>query len=172
MKKTCNDIQEMLVDYADGLLPPAESKEVAGHLTECDDCKKLLSALQKSLELAEIIWEDGLNEAQAIKTPGLPKTVKIHWLRSAAVAAGILIITAVSVLWCSVNKPNVKQPVLSFEEIEKNINDSGNAARLLAATELLANSPQDKEFVEQQYRSIVERYPQTPTAERIKSKIQ
>ncbi len=172
MKKTCNDIQEMLVDYADGLLPPAESNDVVGHLAECDDCQKVLAALQKSLKLAKIVWEDGLNEAQAIKTPSIPKTVKIHWLRYAAIAASILIITAVSVLLCFSKKPEAKQPALSFEEIEKNINDSGNAARLLAATELLAQSPQDKEFVEEQYRNIVERYPQTSAAERIKSKIQ
>jgi predicted anti-sigma-YlaC factor YlaD len=172
MKKTCNDIQEMLVDYADGLLGQAESKEVVHHLAECDDCRKLLAVLQKSLECAKIVWEDGLNEAQAIKTPGIPKTFKVHWLRYAAVAASIMIITAVSVLWCSSNKPKEKPPELSFEEIEKNINDAGDAARLLAATQLLANSPQDKEFVEQQYRNIVERYPKTSVAERMKSKIQ
>jgi anti-sigma factor RsiW len=170
MKKTCVDIQEMLVDYADGMLTPAESNEVAGHLTECENCKKVLCALQKSLKLATVIWEDGLKDAQGLKIPSRPKTVRIHWLRYAAVAASIFIIVSVSIIWRGISKPQETQ--LSFEEIEKSIADSGNAARLLAATELLANSPDDREFVEQQYRYIVQTYPQTNAAERIKSKMQ
>ncbi len=170
MKKTCIDIQEILVEYADGLLPPAESNEVADHLTECESCKKVFYALQKSLELATVIWEDGLTETQAIKIPSRPKTVKIYWLRYAAVAASIFIIVGISIIWRGISKP--KEAQFSFEEIEKSIADSGNAARLLAATELLANSPDDRELVEQQYRYIAETYPQTTAAEKIKLKIQ
>ena len=74
--------------------------------------------------------------------------------------------------WRSVNKPQEQKVEISFEEIERNINDSANAARLLAATELLADYPDYKEMVENQYRYIAQRYPETSVSEEIKLKIQ
>jgi len=170
MGKSCEDIQEMLVDYADGELSPGQSNEVAGHLEICENCRKLLKALQKSLDLANVVWEDGLRETEAVKKPARPKTRKIHWFRYAAVAAGILIVVTTSVVWREISRPQKAE--LSFDEIERNISESANAARLLAATELLADYPDAKEIVEQQYRYIVKTYPQTPAAAKIKSKIQ
>jgi hypothetical protein len=170
MKKTCEDIQEILVDYADGGLLPGQSSEVVEHLERCENCRKLLEALQKSLELATVVWQDGLKEAEAIKIPMRPKTGRIHWLRYAAVAASILLVVTTLLVRRENNKSKVTE--LSFEEIERNIDDSGNAARLLAATELLADYPDAKEIVEQQYRYIAKTYPQTPAAEKIKLKIQ
>lgn len=169
-EKSCEDIREMLVDYADGELSPGQSCEVTKHLETCENCRKLLEALQKSLDLATIVWEDGLKETEALKIPARPKTRKIHWLRYAAVAAGILF--AVSTLLIRRGNNIPKESKLSFDEIEKNITDSANAARLLAATELLADYPDAKEIVEQQYRYIAKTYPQTPAAAEIKLKIQ
>jgi hypothetical protein len=169
MKKSCEDIREDLVDYADGGLSTEQSSEVTEHLETCENCRKLLEALQKSLELATVIWEDGLKETESVKIPSRPKTGKIYWLRYVAVAAGILLVVTTLLVRRGNNKP--KEPELSFEEIEKNINDSGNAAQLLAATELLADYPDAKEIVEQQYRYIAQTYPQTPAAAEIKLKI-
>ena len=117
MKKTCEDIQNILVDYADGGLSPEQSNDVEAHLERCENCRKLLEALQKSLELATVIWEDGLKDTESVKIPTRPKTVKIHWFRYAAVAASILIVVTTSVVWRSFNKP--KETELSFEEIER-----------------------------------------------------
>lgn len=61
---------------------------------------------------------------------------------------------------------------LSFAEIERKIMESGSAARLLAAAELLAEYPDAQLIVKQQYRYIVETYPETPAAAKAKSKIQ
>ena len=170
MKKKCEEIQDILVEYADGGLSPGQSREVEAHLETCENCRKMLEALRKSLELANVVWEDGLQEAEAIKSSVRPKTVKIHWFRYAAVAASILIVVTTSVVWRSFNKP--KETELSFEEIERRITESASAARLLAATELLVDYPDAKEIVEQQYRYIAETYPQTPAAAKIKLKIQ
>lgn len=170
MDKACEDIQKLLVDYADGGLSPGQSGEVTSHLEQCENCRELLGALQKSLGLAEVVWADGLAETEAVEIPVQPKIRNIHWLRYAAVAASIFIVVATSLLLRGVNRP--KEPVLSFEEIEKQVNDSANAARLLAATELLAEYPDSKEIVEQQYRYIVRAYPDTLTAEKIRLKIQ
>ena len=170
MRKTCEDIQGILVNYADGSLLQDQSNDVEAHLERCENCRKLLEALQKSLELATVIWEDGLKDTESVKIPTRPKTVKIHWFRYAAVAASILIVVTTSVVWRSFNKP--KETELSFEEIERRITESASAARLLAATELLVDYPDAKEIVEQQYRYIAETYPQTPAAAKIKLKIQ
>lgn len=168
--KSCEYIQEILADYADGELSPKQSSEVTEHLETCENCRKLLEALRKSLELAEVIWKDGLAETQAIKVPVRQKVRKIHWFRYAAVAAGILIVVATSIVWREISRPQKDE--LSFEEIERNISESASAARLLAATELLADYPDAREIVEQQYRYIAETYPQTPAAAKIKLKIQ
>lgn len=170
MKKSCEDIQEILVDYADGELSSGQSDDVKAHLGRCENCRKLLEALQKSLELATVVWQDNLKETEAVKIPIRPKTVKIHWFRYAAVAASIFVVVTTSIIWRGINRP--KETELSFEEIERNIADSASAARLLAATELVAEYPDAKGIVEQQYRYIAETYPQTPAAAKIKLKIQ
>jgi predicted anti-sigma-YlaC factor YlaD len=168
--KSCEEIQEMLVDYADGELIAGQSNEVAEHLETCENCRKLLQALGKSLELATVVWEDGLKETEAVKIPIRQKTRKIHWIRYAAVAAGFLIVVTTSIVWRGINRPQKTE--ISFNEIERNIAESANAARLLAATELLADYPDAKEIVQQQYSYIARVYPETPAAAKIKLKIQ
>ncbi len=169
-RKLCEDIREMLVDYADGELSPGQSSEVTEHIETCENCRKLLTALQKTLDLATVVWENGLKETEAVKKPARPKPRKIHWFRYAAVAAGILIVVTTSIVWREINRP--QKTKISFEEIERSITESANAARLLAATELLVDYPDAKEIVEQQYRYIAQAYPRTPAAEKIKVKIQ
>jgi predicted anti-sigma-YlaC factor YlaD len=150
MKKSCKEIEEMLVDYADGRLSPGESNEVTGHLEKCEHCRRLLDGLRKSLELAGVIWADGLVETKAICIPISRKTRKLRWPRYAAIAASILLVVTTSVLWRAFVRP--KDTKLTFAEIERKITESGSAARLLAATELLAEYPDEETIVKQQYR--------------------
>ena len=65
MEKFCEDIEQMLVDYADGQLSPSDSSKVAKHLAKCEHCRKKLYGLQKSLELAGVIWTDAHTETKA-----------------------------------------------------------------------------------------------------------
>lgn len=169
MKKSCEEISRMLVDYADGQLSPGESNEVAGHLAECESCSKVLNALQKSLSLAQVVWEDGLADIESVRIRPRPK-VRIHWLRYAAIAAGILIVVITSFILRK--PPELVQDEPSFAEIERKINDSASAARLLAATELLTEYPDAKSIVDRQYSYIIERYPETPAAAEAKLKMQ
>ncbi len=170
MEKSCEKIREMLVDYADGWLSTNESKEVAEHLAECEHCRETLKALRKSLELAGVIWEDGLRDAKEIRAPILGKPRKVHWPRYAAIAAGILLVVTTSIVWRTLSRPVKKE--ISFAEIERKIIESGSAARLLAATELLAEYPDAQSIVKEQYRYIVETYPETSAAAKAKLKIQ
>jgi hypothetical protein len=168
MKKSCEEVEKILVDYSDGLLSHEETSLVLQHFEKCAKCRKLLKALERSLELSSVIWEDNLRDIEKVKIPVLPKVKKIHWLRYASIASSILVAATAAILWCSFHQPGAKPKELSFEQIEKNINDSANAARLLAATELLANNPDNKEIVENGYRYIARTYPDTPAAEKIK----
>lgn len=170
MERPCEDIKEMLVDYADGQLSPDESKEVVEHLAKCERCQGMLEELQRSLELAGVIWADGLEESKEIRVPIQGKAKKIHWPRYAAVAAGILLVLTTSIVWRALVRPAEKET--SFAEIERKITDSGNAARLLAAAELLAEYPDDQSIVKEQYRYIVETYPETAAATKARLKIQ
>ncbi len=170
MERSCEEIREMLVDYTDGQLSPSDSKKVAEHLAECTHCRKMLGALQRSLELAGVIWEDGLAETKEIHAPILGKPRKIRWLRYTAAAAGILLVVATSILWRALVRPAKKE--LTFTEIERKITESASAARLLAAAELLAEYHDARSIVKEQYHYIVETYPETAAAAEAKSKIQ
>ncbi|MHC4583050.1 MAG: anti-sigma factor family protein [Planctomycetota bacterium] len=170
MEKLCEKIEEMLVDYADGQLTSGESNKVAEHLEKCKNCQKILNALQKSLELTEVIWDDGLSETKEIRIVIPGKLRNIPWTRYAAAAAGIILLLTTSVVWQTLIKPVEKE--INFAEIERRITDAGNAARLLAATELLAEYPDAQPIVKEQYRYIVETYPETSAANEAKLKIQ
>jgi len=170
MKKSCEEIREMLVDYADGRLSPSGANRVAAHLAKCEHCQRILEALQRSLELAEVVWEDGLAEAKEIRAPIHGKVRKIRWPRYAAVAASILLVLTTSIVWRGLVKPTRKE--VSFADIERRITESANAARLLAAAELLAEYSDNEAIVKEQYRYIVDTYPQTSEAEKAKLKIQ
>ena len=169
MAKTCEEIREILVDYADGQLSQSVSNKVAEHLGKCKNCRRMLDALQRSLELAEVVWEDGLAEINKIRAPTPGKAPKIRWPRYAAVAAGILLVVTTSILWRELVKPAKKE--INFVEIERKITESGSAARLLAAAELLAEYSNNEDIVKAQYRYIVETYPETAAAAEAKSKI-
>lgn len=170
MEKLCKDIEQMLVDYADGQLSPSDSCEVAEHLAKCEHCRRLLAGLHKSLELAGVIWADAHTETENIRIPAAHKTRRIHWTRYAAIAASILVVATTSVVWRTLVRP--EEAEITFAEIEREITKSASAARLLAATELLAEYPDAQAIVDQQYRYIAETYPGTAAAAKIKLKIQ
>ena len=57
MQKLCEQITEMLVDYADGQLSAGESRQVVEHLAKCEHCRSILRALKRSLDLAGELFE-------------------------------------------------------------------------------------------------------------------
>ena len=170
MEKSCEKIEEILVDYTDGQLPPDKSNQVAEHLESCEHCRQILEALQKSLALSGVIWDDGLAETKEIRILIPGKIRNIPWTRYAAAAAGIILLLSASVVWQTLMKPADKE--INFAEIERSITEAGTAARLLAATELLAEYPEAQSIVKKQYNYIIETYPETSAADKAKLKIQ
>lgn len=173
MEKSCEKIEELLVDYADGQLSTGESNQVAEHLKKCESCRKILGALNKSLELAGVIWTDGLCETKEIRDPIHGKMRKIPWTKFTAAAAGIILLLTTSIVWRTFIRPaKPSKKEINFDDIERRINNAGNAARLLAATELLAEYPDSQSIVKEQYQYIVETYPETFAANEAKLKMQ
>ncbi|MHC4098271.1 MAG: anti-sigma factor family protein [Planctomycetota bacterium] len=169
MARLCKEIERMLVDYADGRLSPGESSEVAAHLSKCEDCRRTLEALKRSLELAGIIWEDSLAETEAIRIPIPKKVRKFRWPKYAAIAASILLVVTISGIWRVLVRPTEQEP--TFAEIERRITESGSAARLLAAADIVAEHPDAEAIAKRQYRYIVKTYPETPAGAEAKLRI-
>lgn len=170
MDKSCEQITEKLVDYADGQLSPAESNEVAGHLAACADCRRLLDGLRRSLELAGVVWEDGAAGTEAVRIPVSRRPARSCRWRYAAVAASILLVVAASIVWRALVGPKEAGP--TFAEIERQIIDEGTAAKLLAATDLLAGKPYAEGLIKSQYEYILDRYPNTKAAATARLRIQ
>jgi len=169
MQKSCENIADMLVDYADGRLSPGESSKVAAHLAKCKDCRGSLEALQRSLELAGVIWEDQLAEIEAVRIQIPEKVRKFSWRGYAVIAAGILLVVAISSVLKVLVGHTEKEP--TFAEIEQKIDESYSAARLLAAADLLAKYPDTEAIAKRQYHYVVKKYPQTPAAAEAKLRI-
>jgi anti-sigma factor RsiW len=169
MESSCKEIEQMLVDYADGQLSPGESGKVAEHLAKCGNCRSMLEALQRSLTLAGVIWDDALAEVEPVRTALSHKPRRIRWPKYAAIAASILLVVG-SFLWRALTKPT--EPELTLAQIECKISESASAARLLAAADLLAKYPGGKAIVNRQYRYIAERYSQTLAGSEAKSRIE
>jgi predicted anti-sigma-YlaC factor YlaD len=170
MGSSCKEIEQMLVDYADGRLSAGESSEVAAHLAKCEDCRRTLEALKRSLQLAGVIWEDGLAETEAIRVPIPEKVRKFRWAGYAAIAAGILLIFTVSVIRHVLVGPPESEPTLA--EIERRISDSASATRLLAAADMLAKYTDTKAIAKRQYHYVVTKYPETTAAAEAKLRIE
>jgi predicted anti-sigma-YlaC factor YlaD len=168
MKDPCDNFAELLVDYADGCLSAEQSVRVADHLAECDDCRRLLESLRISLELAQVIWQDNQSKTETIRIPAPARTSRHSWLRYAA--AAIVVVSGIFIASRTIDKPAKSEP--TFAEIEQKITEAGNAARLLAAADLLGGYSEAETIAGQQYRRIVETYPDTSAASKAKSHIE
>ena len=157
----CHAIAELLVQYSDGELPPADAARVAAHVAECAACRAELGLLQHSLELARDVWHEG---ADASRVPEVCPTRRV--LAAASAAACVVLLAATAGYWLlSPDAPRNEtartdprsptQPVgdgepdeVEVEEIdvEEIIAREARAARLAVAVELLASQPGLEEY--------------------------
>jgi len=158
--------EDLLIDYADGVLDPAESPQVAEHLETCLLCQRRVKALRESLALTHSIWQDNLEQLEDIQ---LHTARPLPWRRIRTAAACILL--GASLFWASHHQTTSNEgipSVPSLEQIERDIVEVTIAAKLLAATDLMTKYPDAKTLVQSQYRHIVEGYPHTPAAQNAK----
>jgi len=168
--------KEELVAYSEGDLSPSQAEQVAGHIANCQNCQAMAEALQRSLQVTQVIWKT--SEAQ------WPKTRPLEWFQSskwsfrkvAAVAASILMVLGAGAVWRMLSRPTERAGISREQalavEIKRKISESSDAARLLAAAELLSKYPEAEDSVKQRYRHIVETYPETIAAAKARQKIQ
>lgn len=166
MNGPCKEFADRIVDYVDGELPQVEAQAVAQHLAACEPCRRTAEALDRSLGLARVLWSDNLDDKGAsTQSASMPR---FHRIPVYAVAASVLI--AASVVLFTVANRHPRSSPIHIEDVERQVAKAGAAARLLAATQILAQCEGTESIVQEQYRYIVAEYAGTPAAESIRTK--
>lgn len=176
----CQDISyETLVAYADGEFPPNEAEQITKHIARCGNCKSMLSALQRSLQVTQVIWQK--EEAVWPKKRSFKKPILSRWLvrRVAAVAASILLIFCIGVMRRLLYKPSeemlpVRPEPTAFEidEIEIEVQRAAVAAQMLAVADMLAAQPGGQEYAEKRYTYVINSFPGRDESEQAKLRLQ
>lgn len=168
--------KEELVAYADGDLSPSKAERIAEHVAACPDCQAVLEALERSLQVAQAIWKTG--QARWPETHSFDKirADRRSFRKVIALAASALLVLASSILWRVLSEPGDHTRTISEEEkiaeLRLKIADSSDAARLLAAAELLSRYPDAEGGVRRRYHRIVDAYPETAAATEARLKLQ
>lgn len=168
--------KEQLVAYGDGELSPSQAEQIAGHIAGCENCRAMADALERSLHVTQVIWQTG--EAQWPETRSYNETRadRRSFRKVITLAASILLILGAGAIWRLLSEPSQRTQTVGEEakvaELIFKIAESSDAARLLAAAELLNKYPEVESLVKERYRHIVETYPETAAAAEAKLKIQ
>jgi anti-sigma factor RsiW len=167
-----NISEETLVAFADGELSPVEAAELSQHIDRCESCRGMVQALQRSMELVTVSWQTEhakWPKWQALREPKLHRwPVK----RVLAVAAGILLVLGVGLVWRMVSALS-KHPVngKAIARLERTIIRTGTAAQMLAVADLLAEQPGGKDYARERYKEIVTGYSDTEYAVQAKLRL-
>ncbi len=166
--------KEELAAYADGELSASEVARIADHLATCPDCRVVADSLERSLQVTQAIWQTG--QAQWPKTHSIDGIVtNRHKLKKIlAVAASALLVLGAGAMWRLLSERGKRTRLVSEDEVAElrlKIAESGHAAQLLAAAELLSRYPGVESGVKQRYRHIVETYPETAAAAQARLKM-
>lgn len=160
----CEDISEMLVEYADGELSADQERIVEEHLQSCQRCAYEVKMLRRSLECAHDVWDGcGAEVARPVR-----KQTR-WWIGSAAgVAAMVLVMLS---LYGGGDNVNLA-PAMTLDElvakVEIDIENAGIAGELLAKAEILAKNKEYKDIARNRLKFITETFPETGAAKEAK----
>jgi len=176
----CQDISyETLVAYADGELSPTEAEQITKHIVNCKNCQTMLSALQRSLQVTQVIWQS--DEARWPKKHSFKKPILSRWLlrRLAAVAASILLVFGVGVMRRVLYRPGEQirsikpEPTATkIDEIEIEVQRAAVAAQMLAVADMLAAQPGGQEYAEKRYNYVINSFPGRDESKQAKLRLQ
>jgi anti-sigma factor RsiW len=173
----CNQIRNELVAFADGELTGSAADRVRRHVSECTECAALLSALQRSLAVAELIWTDAEVRADERRIRA-PRRLQI-WPAVLGAAAALALAIGLWNLHAAGRReptappagrmtqsapPPAAQDRVAVAVLEHSIARAGAAAELLAAADYLARAPGGREYACEQYRYIARVFAGTPAA--------
>jgi anti-sigma factor RsiW len=168
MNGPCEEYADKIVDYIDGELPEAEAESVAQHLAECERCRQMVQALDRSLGLAKALWSDNRGGSGKRSLRSLPMVHRTHrTIGKLACAASILLVASLLALVIPNHYP--QEPSIRLEDLERQVARAGTAAELLAATRIVAQCEGTECIVERQYRYILREYANTPAAKTIRA---
>lgn len=85
-KKECEIVQDLLVNYADGILNPESKKLVEEHLAECEECQIELKHIKEDIK--------GNDNKEQIELDYLKKIRIKTKIRSVLIAVGIIVLIA------------------------------------------------------------------------------
>ena len=172
-EKMCDKIsQEKLVAFADGDLSASESQEVSKHIDHCESCRAMVEALQQSIELAKVSWAAEYAKWPKWRLRDKPRLSRWPVVRVVAVAASILLLLGVGLIWRLVPEPG--KPARNGEVIarlEQTVIRVGAAAQMLAVADMLANQPGGRDYARERYKEIVTGYSDTEYAAQAKLRL-
>ena len=172
-EKICNKIsQEKLVTFADGELSPGEAMEVSEHITQCDSCREMVQALQRSIELVTASWQTEHAKWPKWRLRDRPRLSRLPMVRVLAVAASILLVLGVGLIWRLVPEPG--RPMRNGEviaQLEQTVMRAGQAAQMLAVADLLSKQPAARDYARERYKEIVTGYSDTEYAAQAKLRL-
>jgi predicted anti-sigma-YlaC factor YlaD len=58
---TCRELVELVTDYLEGALSPAQRARFEAHLDECDGCTDYLSQMRRTLQVVGHLSENGVS---------------------------------------------------------------------------------------------------------------
>ena len=61
---TCQELVELVTDYLDGALPPAELARFESHVASCDGCRAYLEQIRVTIRLSGTLRPEQLDPAQ------------------------------------------------------------------------------------------------------------
>ena len=60
---TCQELVELITDYLEDVLPPAQRVQFDAHLTECDDCPLYLEQMRTTIQVTGLLTEEQIDPA-------------------------------------------------------------------------------------------------------------
>ena len=61
---TCRELVELVTDYLEGMLSPADRARFEEHLSACDGCTRYLEQMRETIRLTGTLAEDGIPSEQ------------------------------------------------------------------------------------------------------------
>ena len=156
----CASIEDKLVDYADGELAEEEMAVIEAHLAVCSECRELVGHLNRSLDACQTLWQDKLVEAVSCSgEEARGQRSRLGWY--VGLAAGVMILIAIGFAGYAQKSATA----LDFDQVQRQVEEAGRAARLLAVADLLKDRCGYDGLVERKYQYIVKTFPGTDFAE-------
>ena len=165
----CRPFRDLLVDFVDGELDGGELRRVSSHVETCDHCASRVSALRRSLVIAERLWEaDHAAQPTSTEVARRGRSRGRVWLGRGIVAAA-LVAAVIPIVWLSWPRPvEVGPPLtsarLTYADIEFQIWEAGLAARIVATGDALARIPGGAKQAAMSYRQVLADHSDTSAA--------